>query len=465
MVGVRRAGAMWLVLLAAYVATLGIPAFQDADVGGDEPHHLLTAESIVADGDIDVRNQYAEQAYTGFYPYLLEPLGVLVQGRRHEPTGAGFPLLIAPAYALGDVLGVKLLLAAICALAFVLAAELARRVVPEPWAGGAALACGLSPPALAYSSAVLPEMTAAALLAGAALLALRVREEPLLRFAVPAAVLLSLAPWLSIRFTPAALVVAFALVRWLLRRGRRFQAFFAGELVLFSAVLYVTINEAVYGGPVPQAAAAPGTGAFGEEFPLGYLERSYRLIALWVDRDYGALRWAPVAALAFWGLWLLYRSRRERLALAVGERIQVEVAALLCALACAAQVLMAVFLAATMFGFWFPGRHLVAALPLAVPLVAWGLRHAPRVGGVLVAITLGASVWLIVELRLDGTGWIGPASDAPLGPLTALLPDFDTATAGAIVAMALAGVAAAALLGREWWRARTDPLAGPLRFE
>jgi len=29
----------------------------------------------------------------------------------------------------------------------------------------------------------------------------------------------------------------------------------------------------------------------------------------------------------------------------------------------------------------------------------------------------------------------------------------------------VAGVAAVALLGREWWRARTDPLAGPLRFE
>ena len=456
---------MWTVLFAVYVATLGIPAFQGADVGGDEPHHLLTAESIVIDGDIDLRNQYAEQAYLRFYPYLLEPRGVLTQGRRHEPTGAGFPLVIAPAYAVGGALGAELLLAAISALAFVLAAALARRVVPEPWASGAALACGLSPPALAYSTAVLPEMAGGALLAGAALLALRVREEPVLRFALPAAVLLSLAPWLSIRFAPAALIIALALVRWLLRRVRRFQAFFAGEMVLFSAVLYVTINQAVYGGPVPQAAATPGTGAFGEEFPLGYLQRSYRLVGLWLDRDYGALRWAPVVALAFWGLWLLYRSRRVRLALAVGERIQVEVAALLCALACAAQVLMAVFLAATMFGFWFPGRHLVAALPLAVPLVAWGLRHAPRVGSALVLLTLGASAWLLVELRLDGRGWIGPTSDAPLGPLTALLPDFSTTTLGGVVTMVAAGIVTAVLVGRQWWRARTDPLAGPLRFE
>ena len=43
-----------------------------------------------------------------------------------------------------------------------------------------------------------------------------------------------------------------------------------------------------------------------------------------------------------------------------------------------AQLLVAAFLAPTMFGFWFPPRHLLAGLPLAIPLVAWGLRHLPR---------------------------------------------------------------------------------------
>ena len=56
------------------------------------------------------------------------------------------------------------------------------------------------------------------------------------------------------------------------------------------------------------------------------------------------------------------------------ERHDVEVTAALCALVCAAQVLVAAFIAPTMFGFFFPGRYLVAALPMAVPLVAWGLR-------------------------------------------------------------------------------------------
>ena len=53
-----------------------------------------------------------------------------------------------------------LALAAVAALAFVLGAALARLVVPDPWATWAALLTGLSPPALAHATAVLPALTA-----------------------------------------------------------------------------------------------------------------------------------------------------------------------------------------------------------------------------------------------------------------------------------------------------------------
>ena len=72
----------------------------------------------------------------------------------------GFPLLIAPAYALGGPRGVELFLAAIAALAVALGYRLALRVAPDPWALGAALAVGLSPPLLAYGTAVYPELAA-----------------------------------------------------------------------------------------------------------------------------------------------------------------------------------------------------------------------------------------------------------------------------------------------------------------
>ena len=127
--GVRRAAALWLVLFAAYAATIGLPAFGTSQFGGDEPHYLLTAESIVSDHDVDLRDEYATRAYRDWYPYVLERHGRLTNGQANEPHGVGFALLIAPAYAIGGPLAVQLLLAAIAALAFVLGggARAARR--------------------------------------------------------------------------------------------------------------------------------------------------------------------------------------------------------------------------------------------------------------------------------------------------------------------------------------------------
>ena len=71
----RRALALWLLLFAAYAATLGLSAFGSSEYAGDEPHYLLAAKSIVEDGDVDVLDEYAARAYSGFYPYELRPHG------------------------------------------------------------------------------------------------------------------------------------------------------------------------------------------------------------------------------------------------------------------------------------------------------------------------------------------------------------------------------------------------------
>jgi hypothetical protein len=446
---------VWIVLFAAYAATIGMPAFGTSQFGGDEPHYLLTAESIVSDHDLDLRDEYAARAYRDWYPYVLERHGRLTNGQANEPHGAGFPLLIAPAYALGGPLAVQLLMAAIAALAFTLAALLARQVVPDPWASAAALACGLSPPALAYGTAITPELTAGALLATAALLALGVRERPRIRRVAGAALALGALPWLGLVFAIPGAVVAAAMLRWLRRRARGFAMLVVIEVVVFSGVMYVTINDQLFGGFTPTTADVAGRGL--DDLGLAdFAARAPRLVGLWIDRSYGVLRWAPILALAFFALWLLWRSRRDRLADALPDRRDVEVAATLVALTCAAQVLVATFVAPTMFGFWFPGRYLLAAFPLAVALVAWGLRSAPRTGAVLAALTIVTSIWWYVELRIDGSGIIGPTSRAPLGPLDGALPLFGSGSAGVVVALVVSAAALAGLVAFEWrsWRRR-----------
>ena len=169
----------------------------------------------------------------------------------------------------------------------------------------------------------------------------------------------------------------------------------AAELIGASLVVYATLNERLYGGPTPWSASPPGETATGASSWVDYVERVPRLVTLWVTRG-GLLRWAPVFALAFFAGWLLWRSRREHLARVVPARATAEAAAGLAWPSARASC-------------WSRrsscprSRRLVrgppprAALPVAGALVAWGLRHAPRVGAALGAVTLAASVWVMLD--------------------------------------------------------------------
>ena len=145
------------------------------------------------------------------------------------------------------------------------------------------------------------------MLAGAALAALRLRERPELGSAVAGAALLALLPWLGPKFLLPAAPVAIALVRWTARRGRRTAALAAAEIMVASLVVCATINDRLYGGLVPSAVAASGEPPTGASSVADYVDRVPRLAALWIDRDAGLLRWAPVLGLCLYAIWLLWR--------------------------------------------------------------------------------------------------------------------------------------------------------------
>jgi hypothetical protein len=400
--------ALWLVCFGAYAATLGTNAIDASDYAAHEPHDLLAAESIVSDRDVDLTNQYAQRDYEEFDPGHLAPDAHPVQGRLHEIEGIGFPLLIAPAYAIAGPKGAELLLAAIGALAFVLAALLARRLVPEPWATGAALLVALSAPALAYGGAVMPELTAGALLAGATLCALSLRHETHAWAALGGAAMLAALPWLGPQFLVPALPVAWVLVLWAMRGRRRFVGLVAAEVMVASLVFYVSLNDVLYGSFTPYAARLDPGSPTGADSLLDYAERVPRLVTLWLDPQDGLLRWAPFLALAFYAIWLLWRSRREHLARALPTRAEAELAAGLMLAVCAGTLLVATFAAPTTDGPWFPARHLIPALPFAAALAAWGLRRAPRVGAALGAATLAISAVLLVRIYGGDAVWAAP---------------------------------------------------------
>ena len=450
---------LWLVLFAVYAGTLGLQAGPAGDYGPGEARRLLIAESLVSDRDVDLADEYRDHEYADFYAGRLHAVDRPGRDTRPEPAETGLALLIAPGYALAGPVGAELIVAALAALAFALGATLARRLVPDPWATAAPLVVALSPPALAYSTAVYPEMPAAAALAAAVLLAMRAREQPFVRRAAACAGCLAMLPWLGVKFLPAAAAVGIALVGWMLKRQRGFAALVAAEVAFTSLVTYISFNDAVYSGPTPFSGLAEGATATGARTAGDYAARADRLVGLWLDADVGLLRWAPFLALAFVGAWMLWRSRRERLARAVPEQADRDAAAgLLCA-AALAQVLTAALLAPFLAGPWFGGRQAVAALPLLGALAAWGLRRLPRLGTVLAAVTLAGSAWLYAALRFGDEGWIAPSSPAPWGPLETLFPRTGT-TYGRIAAL-VALAAVITVCGHEYLRRRRTQAAMP----
>ena len=352
--------ALAAVLVAVYVAGLELEPR-----AGDE--YLRTASALVEDGE-------------------------LVRGA----WGLGFPLLIAPAEALGGARAVELFLVALAALGFVLGALLARRIVPEPYASAGAALAGLSAPAIVYAGEIGPEAAAGTLLAGASLCVALAYDAPRPAPAFGAAALLAVLPWLDPRYLVPAIPVAAALYV-VCRRGRRpTLGLIAVELVGASVVLYATLNERLYGGPTPWSALPSGVSATGASSVAEYLERAPRLVTLWLDPAAGLLRWAPVFALVPFAAWLLRRSRWEGLARVVPERAGAEAAAALALAVFAAVLLVAAFLFPSIDTEPFAARHLVPALPVAAALVAWGLRHAPRVGAALGVVTLAVSAALFM---------------------------------------------------------------------
>ena len=152
-------------LVLAYAFSLGIRATNGASITGDEPFYLLTTQSLLEDGDLDLRNQYDARSYEAFFDH---PGGLWKQsrpardGRLLSPHNPGLSAFVVPGFALGGLAGAQaqlmLMAAATMALAFVLAARLTgRRGVS--WL--AALGVGLSAVAFVHSTEIYPEIPAA----------------------------------------------------------------------------------------------------------------------------------------------------------------------------------------------------------------------------------------------------------------------------------------------------------------
>lgn len=349
------------IVAGAAAAGIPVPATHDTRTSGDEPYYLVTALSLATDGDLDVADEHARAAYRGFHEPTLAPQAARQpDGRMVVPHDPLLPALLAAPLATAGWVGAK---ATLAALAGVLAAGLVwvavrRFGINVATATGTVVMLGASAPVAVYGSQVYPEIAgAAAMVLGVGALTGPFRRGGQLGLLVAVVAL----PWLSIKYVPLAAALAGLGLARLWRDGRAARAGALAGVLLLAGLVYLVAHLAWYGGATPYAAGDFFQAHGGQTSVLGtdpdYLGRSTRLLGLMVDRSFGLAAWQPAWLLGVPAVAALLRRRPAGWAvmaapLAVGW-------------------LVATFVAATMHGWWFPGRQTVVVLPLAALIIAW----------------------------------------------------------------------------------------------
>ena len=135
--GLTGAVALFGLLLLVYSASIDIRATRDASITADEPFYLVTTQSLLQDGDLDLRNQYAARSYESFFDHpdgLWTQSVPLADGRVLSPHNVGLSVLLLPGFAVDGLVGAQVQLVLTAALTWALAFVLALRFTgARPW--------------------------------------------------------------------------------------------------------------------------------------------------------------------------------------------------------------------------------------------------------------------------------------------------------------------------------------------
>ena len=363
-------GLMALTVLALFLTRVSRRAVPT----GDEPHYLIVTQSLLQDGDFDVRNNYEHRDYRAYYPDVIPDPHVIVSGERWYPVHAiGLPLLATPVYAAAGRLGVVILLT-LCTVAGL---RILWSVLRLAGFGGRATAlatagAGFTLPVLAMTGQVFPEVPAFLLVAVAlhAMLAPVPSRWDRLGFLLSVGLL----PWLHPKYVLLSGTLLLCLV--VLRPWRATRATFLGAatVVAISVLGHALLSYRWYGAPLPGAPILVTQGLSPVDWVPSIIHHFF--VAPWVglfgvllDQQHGLFLASPVYLLAIPGLVMLWR-RSRTLAIACGL------------------VFASIYLPAGSFGIWYggycsPARLLtptvpVLALALAAVLDSVGLRRQSR---------------------------------------------------------------------------------------
>ncbi len=385
------------ILLAAIVYAGAAWRLSNVLPSGDEPHYLVIAESLLADGDLRIENNHAKRGYLAFVGGELKPdyLRRGRDGRIYSIHAPGLSLLVLPAFAVGGYPGVALFLALMSAAGSLLAWRAAYHVTGDltaAWVGWASVA--LSVPFFFQAFTIFPDAPAALIIV---LVVYALAREPIPSSIVRIASLgaaLAVLPWLHTRYAAlagaAAVVVAMRIAvppsegRAVpaARRVRLLIAFVA--VPALSAVAWLLFFQSIYGTFDPRA-------PYGGSTDLRMVRVPVALTGLVLDQQFGLLPNAPIYVIALTGMTALFR---------LHGRLTLEITA----------IALPYVIAVAAFHMWWaglssPARFLVPVLlPMAIPVALFWQRHQTPTPRAALLVSLVGSIALTATLACAGDG-------------------------------------------------------------
>jgi hypothetical protein len=322
----------WYAAGLAFATFLAVHTYAKGPPGGDEPHYLIIAQSILKDGDIRIDNNYSQKDYLKYWGGFLRPhfSSPAVDGEHYSGHAPGLPAITAPAFGAFGYWGVVVWLGGLSALGSASVWKVgyvASRDQSAAWFAWAAVT--LTTPVVFHGTLVYPDAIGGALLA-AGMLGLVVMDErtrvcsgthdrsassPIAWStwrSMSVGLAVGLLPWLHTRLAvPAAFLACVLLLRF--RAAARVGAAARRDIVALVSPIAVSLLGwfaffwFVYGSANPSA-------PYGDQSPVDGALVAVGLLGLAFDQEFGILLNAPVHLLWAAGLWAVFR-RNRRLAL------------------------------------------------------------------------------------------------------------------------------------------------------
>ena len=407
------------VFITSFVVLVGLGVYVKGaqGVGGDEPHYLVIAHSLLVDGDLRIENNHEEGHYQSFFAGTLPPhfLRRGLDGVIYSVHSPGLPSLLLPFYAVGGEWGAMVFIGLLASLAAVAIFGLAERLTTRGVAVVTWAAVALTVPFAPQSWLIFPEMPAALIMAWTAAWLWGPPPERAWSWVWRGAVI-GLLPWLHMKYS---FLLAGATLCLLVRMWPRVRhaVMFLAPMAL-SGVVWLLSFYVMYGTPNPTVVYGYGSGAGLE---LSNIPRG--ILGLLFDQEFGLLAYSPIYVLVAFGCWVMLRrpdARWQSVGLLATTGAYV--------------------VTATQYYMWWggwsvPARFVVPVLPLLAPMLAAGIdRCRGSAGRGVVGLLLLASISalaaviyepaaLVIFNVRDGSGQLVEMIQGGAG-LTAVLPTF-----------------------------------------